>query len=322
MSTVSESNYVFAATVRGMKNATQLILPNGAVLRRATLDETSDISRCIDQRFGFPNSMTSKMAWQRPQALIDIKLYPTSDAPERPIISPQLIFKVFPDPSELNFFVIDGLKADAVQSLHQAFDLSPVELDVALSRTPTSIAWHRLGVFDHHNESDRLSELGNSEISETTEIFEQLARHDNQVVDLKPAIAELGQLKTFPAHSNLRILGYFAVIESLLTHKPDGKDPTDSLTRQMKTKLTLIGNRWNKMLKLENFGEKEPKKIWEAMYEYRSCIAHGNPIAFNEKKLKPLIDQQHVFKLVRSAAKAAIRFYLEDLQLAMDLKSC
>ena len=111
------------------------------------------------------------------------------------------------------------------------------------------------------------------------------------------------------------------MIESLLTHQPDDKDTIDSLNRQLKTKLTLIGNRSPGRMKLERFGGAEQMKIWSAMYSYRSKVAHGASINFKDS-LKILIDQKEVFELAKSAAKAAVRFHLDEPRLAADLKNC
>ena len=114
---MSDLNYSFAASVIGIRDADQLLLPTGAVLRPATLEEAMDISRNIDYWVGEAKSSIVKMNWQNSDGL--------------------RMFKLNPPPCEYNFFVIDGLK-DEKRRISQAFDLSPVELEIGLTRTPVS----------------------------------------------------------------------------------------------------------------------------------------------------------------------------------------
>ena len=92
---------------------------------------------------------------------------------------------------------------------------------------------------------------------------------------------QLGQLKALPNYSPLRFLGYFAILESLLTHAPKPSDPYSSITRQVQKKLILLDHRWTHKINYGPFGEAKPEKVWSTMYGYRSLIAHGGQPDFS-----------------------------------------
>jgi len=85
-----------------------------------------------------------------------------------------------------------------------------------------------------------LFEVAESDIAEVSEIYYQLKAHDSSVVNIRRILLQMKDSESIRRGSPARFLAYFGVLESLLTHKPDPKDPYDSITRQVKKKLTLL----------------------------------------------------------------------------------
>ena len=87
--------------------------------------------------------------------------------------------------------------------------------------------------------------------------------------------------------SHLKHLGYFAIIESLLSHPPAKNDSIDTITRQLKRNLKLLSNRMesDKNLMLDGFNGASKDKVISKLYSYRSSIAHGSS---GEHELKEL----------------------------------
>ena len=108
----------------------------------------------------------------------------------------------------------------------------------------------------------------------------------------------------------------------MLTHQPNKSDPYDSITRQIKSKVALLQNRWSPRLNYAPFGSAKPDKIWSTMYAYRSRIAHGSPISFESSDLSPLGDHTTANALVWETAKAVLRHALAEPQLIENLRSC
>lgn len=78
--------------------------------------------------------------------------------------------------------------------------------------------------------------------------------------------------------NSLKHLGYFTIIESILSHAPAANDSLDSISRQLKRNLILLDNRMHNdyNLMLDKFNGVNPEKLISKLYSYRSCIAHGN----------------------------------------------
>lgn len=125
-----------------------------------------------------------------------------------------------------------------------------------------------------------------------------------------------------PSVDRLTILGYFIVIESLLTHRPDPKDPTDSIGRQIRSKMRLLGNRMASPLNYQVFGDTDVAKIWPALYDYRSVLAHGGSPDFGSGKLSRLKDEETVITFLQTACRRLLCQAVEEPLLFLDLKEC
>lgn len=168
--------------------------------------------------------------------------------------------------------------------------------------------------------SDFLVDVSSDDVSEITSIHASLRSYDHTVVDLKRPLIQMSQLKGLPHESPLRFLGYFTILESLLTHPPKGTDTIDSITRQVKKKLALLDRRFVTAIDYSGFDVK-PEKVWERMYSYRSIIAHGGIPDFN-RDLTALKSPQRALKLIKETTKAQIRHTLSEPQLIVDLREC
>lgn len=121
----------------------------------------------------------------------------------------------------------------------------------------------------------------------------------------------------------MRTLGYFGIIESLLTHKPDLKDPSDSIGRQIRGKMNLLNSRFKRPLPYsELLGDLPSDDIWKALYEFRSCAAHGTKPNFSKGLLSKLKTADYAMRLTRLAAVATMRHALDEPRLVRDLKLC
>ncbi|MEQ8808874.1 MAG: hypothetical protein RIE59_07410 [Imperialibacter sp.] len=135
--------------------------------------------------------------------------------------------------------------------------------------------------------------------------------------------------------SPLKHLGYFSIIESLLSHKPAPSDSADSITRQLKRNLLLLENRMSEPynLMLNQFNGCKADKVITKLYDYRSCVAHAEPV---EVTLKWLFDNRPKPEEVESVEFTTPRIWmgwylrkltqrvlvhaLKEPRLVMDLK--
>src|SRR5262245_53073493 len=220
-----------------------------------------------------------------------------------------------------------------VGGLQDAFDLAPLELEIAFTvhfidagRGIEPCLFRDVGRVFHVLEAagQNLSffrDVSASDIEAIQDIYSQLQNHDRRLVDFKRLVAQLGQLKGLPHSSPLRFLGYFALLEALLTHQPQPSDPYDSITRQVKKKLALLNHRWSPSLDYSPFGGVKTDTIWSRMYDYRSLVAHGGTPNF-AGKLALLKNHDAALTLIKDTVKAVMRQTLAEPQLLVDLREC
>jgi Apea-like HEPN len=154
------------------------------------------------------------------------------------------------------------------------------------------------------------------------ELFKVFEKHDHSVINLKYVTLKLRELNDMSHKSPLRFLGYFAVLESLLTHAPKPTDPYDSITRQVKKKILLLNRRFEKPLDISRFGSVGHESLWGKMYSYRSAIAHGGSTDFNKGELQALLSPEDALKLLAETTRAVARHALVEPQLVADLREC
>ncbi len=138
---------------------------------------------------------------------------------------------------------------------------------------------------------------------------------------IKRAIELNWNLKRISNLNNLPILGLFMIIEMLLTHNPNDKEVGDSLTHQIKTKVAFLSPRFSKPLDYSAFGNNvKPEKIWGGLYNYRSCIAHGNHVDFANDKLRMLKDADTAFDFLNRATRTLLAHAIMEPDVINGLK--
>lgn len=172
-----------------------------------------------------------------------------------------------------------------------------------------------------HND-DYLLHLGTSELDDLRMVFQKLNSYEDDRIGLRGAIDQITQLDQIPKGSPLRFLGYVSVLESLIAHAPHPKDPADSLTRQVRQKMLLIGRRCVIPIPYELFGDDvDQKTLWNRLYEYRSKIAHGATPDFRGR-LQCLKDPDTALEFISRATVALMRQAIEEPDLIADLRAC
>ena len=68
-----------------------------------------------------------------------------------------------------------------------------------------------------------------AKLMEFCSIYELWTKHDNDAFDLLSRINEFQGLRRLERNSKFLVLGCFSIIESIITHKPDPKDPANSI---------------------------------------------------------------------------------------------
>jgi hypothetical protein len=309
----SEHSYTWVINIWHLVGQDEFELAPGHILRRATVGERRRIrentKRMIPGGFFHPQWTIWEIRW------------------------PHEGWKFVPllDENEWRYFVIAfrGSSFRTIAVIEHVFDVAPVELEVGFTFSEHQVAYYPPRLFHVVEElspgnPDSLVDISAADAATIRTLYEKLERHDHALLDLKPTLNQLWSLKAMPHRSALRFLGYFAILEALLTHNPKPTDTIDSITRQMKQKVALLDHGWTPRLNYAPFGNAPAEKVWGTMYAYRSKLAHGAPADFasgsNEQRI--LGDPKRALTLLIDTVKAVVRYALEEPQLLVDLKNC
>src|SRR5260370_10168530 len=219
-------NYSFLMNVSQLIEAPRITLAPGHELRRATHDENTTIREILEK---LGNTLRPHSAWQE-RRLRDGRM------------------EVLPE-EEWRYYVIGFRESNnTLVGLEEACSLAPVELDIGFTvlthmdgHPANGLMWHPGRLFQVINRAT-WSDFGFVEVTATdietiSAIHTRLQQHDARLVDVTRLVRQLQDLKALPQSAPLLFLGYFAVLESLLTHPPMPSDPYDSITRQVKKKV-------------------------------------------------------------------------------------
>jgi hypothetical protein len=160
------------------------------------------------------------------------------------------------------------------------------------------------------------------ELEEVRQIYEIIKQDPNYNV-LWGTKKNYRDIDSIPFFSNLRPLSFFIIWELLLAHKPDAKDPSDSITRQLKSKINLVNNRMTQKIDLKVLCGESTKfdTVISKLYSYRSAIIHGDKPDF-KKDLIILKDFYTTELILREITRKLIIQAMIEPQLFKDLKDC
>jgi hypothetical protein len=232
------------------------------------------------------------------------------------------------------YFVIElGSESQEVELLESALSVASCDLEVGFILTVATLRSTALPVclYSPPRLFQSLSALSyafgpfkkftDSDGEQVRKIYSKLAAYDNSILNLEKVFKLLFELKDLPRFSPLQVLGYFSVLESILTHPPKPEDRYDSITRQIRQKLALLNKRWNPPLDYSAFAASSRDKVWPKMYAYRSAIAHGGTPDF-AGELAVLGKAENANRLISEAVKKTILQAIEEPQLLADLRNC
>jgi hypothetical protein len=160
------------------------------------------------------------------------------------------------------------------------------------------------------------------DLQQIRQTSEKIPQIQNAYPSIMRSMALYNSLRYLPKYHNLKTLGLFTVIESLLTHNPQPSETGDSLTRQVRTKLPLVFARCPRDIGYSGYFENAKQdKVWKTLYSYRSCLAHGKGANFNGE-YKMLKNPGVVNDFLTESIKLLLLQALAEPQLITDLKEC
>jgi hypothetical protein len=196
------------------------------------------------------------------------------------------------DPSNWHYYVLSDMQGGtAVHNLEPTLVLLSPSLDLSvrvLSTKDTPDAQekysgmgpapaHVAERYYYHTGNPSRDVVGIEDFRRADSLRLRIAELDQSFTFISKATSMMKDVRLVPQRSPLYVIGYFAVVESLIAHSPRLAESLDSISHQFQGKLSLLTNQ----LGMKNFVEEyfgEDKKIWKRLYSYRSALAHGNLI--------------------------------------------
>jgi hypothetical protein len=230
-------------------------------------------------------------------------------------------------PHEWRYFVLTAPKAGSAHNVALASILSSKRLLLGVEVVDGegeifgSDRLHRFWESSRYSDAPFL-ELSRDDLDELREIYLEVERPQERFPGLKDALQRYFELDDIPLKSPLRFLGCMSILESIITHKPEPKDPYDSLARQVQRKMMLVEHRAKLPFPYELLDPAtKPETIWKKIYDYRSQIAHGSAADFSGK-LSCLRGHEEATRFVAAATISAMRQCVEEPRLMLDLREC
>lgn len=160
------------------------------------------------------------------------------------------------------------------------------------------------------------------EIKTLKEIYEKLVINYNKYDFIEHAFRNFDMLKYVDETSDLVILGYFSIIEMLITHPPRLNESLDSISHQIVNKINLLEKMFHRNINYHDyFKDTKKETIWKKLYAYRSDIAHGNVMDF-DRKFELLISKENINKFLIENIKNILLFSIYNTDFINDLKKC
>lgn len=303
--------FAFVLNVKELLGTTSIVVAPGCLLRKATATEVTFIKEFLKEhafRFG-------TAVWET--------------APVRSGKVPKLPKKLWRyyviefEDDDPNFDVLEAALAIAPSSLDIGF--VTIKVKVAGVTRPACL-YHAPSLYQSisalylaNTEREGLMlSIGHADGSAIDDVFRRMVMHDHGVLNLTRVLELLLDLKDLPHFSPLQILGYFAILESVLTHQPRPDDRYESITRQITNKLALLDQRWSPSFDYSALGGSVHSRVWPQMYAYRSAIAHGGELDFGSK-LALLKNADLANALIVDAVKKTLRQAYVEPRLVKDL---
>lgn len=218
-------------------------------------------------------------------------------------------------------------------NLHLAAGISGTPLDIGglyffKANSGVASRFYSLKNYFSENHPHPIVRINEASLKEISSIYRSYMDVTNcgtgeaKFPEIQRAVVMFDSLSALPSNSEFHVLGLFAIIEMLITHNPKLEDRGDSITHQMKSKIPLLSNRFDRPLDYSLFQNASKDKIWSALYKYRSALAHGGIPNFGDQELKVLKDSNSAKLFLKETVKALLRHCLKEPQLFKDLRGC
>jgi hypothetical protein len=180
-------------------------------------------------------------------------------------------------PKDWRYWIVE-LDVSSLEShfLEDAFSLINPDLQFGFTvyETPNEgFSWHaqEINTFfnDKHHVRDKVKVIQEGDLKLAVDCFYKIKDLSVKNSDINRALVRRRNLRSVPHDSDVMVIGLVSIIETLITHAPAGNDPTDSLSRQIHSKMTLAEKRFKDPLITEKtFGDVGDVSVWKKIYGF------------------------------------------------------
>ncbi|MDH3997314.1 MAG: HEPN domain-containing protein [Desulfuromonadales bacterium] len=160
------------------------------------------------------------------------------------------------------------------------------------------------------------------ELSSLGAYYRKIKNLPEQFNFIDHSIKNFYELKKIPRRSDLLVVGYFSIVEALITHEPRLNESLDSISHQVRNKIALLKKKFRRDISEDNyFLPGNEGKIWKKLYAYRSCVAHGSIPDFMGT-LQVLKSGEIVNEFLKETIKELLVLAIHEPEFLEDLKRC
>lgn len=155
--------------------------------------------------------------------------------------------------------------------------------------------------------------------------IEEIFKEENQNEIIKKALIDYSELHTISDQSPFKLVSYFSIIESLITHNPRS-EYGNSISKQLSNKIEFLYNNFFIGFDFKDYFKGPDSDtintIIYKLYNYRSDVAHGNIPKFN-KDLKIIAQNlENVLPFMGNLLRQVLKISISKPSLIIDLKKC
>ncbi len=297
---------------------------NEYTLRKATLEESKGIKKCVDSY----SNILGETFYNR----FEVKAKKNNET-NRYYITPI-------DINEWNYFLIEG-NTENYQNVISALQLSKLDITIIFmnlnlnnnSDSPLK-GYSHMGLSTlifldeksiNINEIESKKVISNFDIKEINEIFKSISNIDWSKNEIKKALDDFHEINNISNKSSFKTVSYFSILELLLTtYKPKGGNES-TLNAQLQNKINLINNLSHDNIDIREYFQGPDtltlQKIIEKLYQYRNSVAHGNFADFNNE-FQILNGKESIHIFLRRITKMILLEAIKKPQFLNDLKKC
>lgn len=195
-----------------------------------------------------------------------------------------------------------------------------IDLDLAINSDISNPRLHST-----YRSSNGFTEQDKNQFLHNLSLLKEFENKKNIFPTINKALNDFYSSFEISNFSTFKIIAYIACFELLIVDS--NFDKLKSISSQLSSKLNLLNNQFENPIEIQNYFKGPDTltigKVFEAIYNYRSSIAHGDFLDFSKKmQLLETISHKDILNFVRIVLKKVLLFSLKNPELITDLKKC